>query len=258
MPDAPAGVVGVRAPGHHGDDGEEEWYGGEEADPQRSLPIGLDHLRHPETHAVEADDDAEIKEAQHEHARPRQRLAELGIAGFSRGFGLGRERASERRPLFLTEPTGVLGPVVEKFERDHAEDDRRQALDDEQPMPALQAEQSMHLEQRARDRASDHGGKRHRRHEQRDDARAFPRRKPISEIEDDAREEAGFGDAQQEAQRIEAPLAADKGDGDQAPADHDARSRCARRISASPDCSAPRTGYSRRRRCRRRRRTPTG
>ena len=63
---------------------------------------------------------------------------------------------------------------------------RRQPVDEEQPMPALQAEQAVNLEQRARDRAADHGGERDRSHEQRDDARALPCRKPISEIEDDA------------------------------------------------------------------------
>jgi len=63
-----------------------------------------------------------------------------------------------------------------------------------------------------------------------DSTRALGGRNPVGEIEDDAREEAGFGDAQQKAHRIEAPLAADEGhgDGDEAPADHDARDPDAR------------------------------
>jgi hypothetical protein len=83
----------------------------------------------------------------------------------------------------------------------------------------------MQFEQRARHRASDHGRKRHRRHEQRDDACPLPRREPIGEIEDDAGEEARFGDAQQKAHHVETGLAIDKshGGGDEPPADHDAR-----------------------------------
>ena len=55
-------------------------------------------------------------------------------------------------------------------------------------------------------------------------------RKPIGEIEDDAGEEPGLGDAKRKAQDIEAPLAGDEGHGgrDQPPADHDPRDPDAR------------------------------
>ncbi len=77
---------------------------------------------------------------------------------------------------------------------------------------------------------SHQGGERDRRHEQRDDARPLARREPIGEIEDDAGEEAGFGDTEQEAHDVEARLPADQGHGggDDPPAHHDARDPDAR------------------------------
>jgi hypothetical protein len=215
---------------HHRDGGKEIRDGGEEADLERREPVSLDHLRQPEAHAVEPDHDAEIQQSEHQHARAGERLAELGIADVPRRLGLCREHIAERLPLLLAEPARIFRPVVEEFERDHAEDHRRQAFDDEEPLPALQPADPVQLEQRAGHRSADQGRERHRRHEQGDDARPLPRRKPISEIEDDAGEEARFRDAQEKAHQIETGRAADQGhsSGDDPPADHDARDPDAR------------------------------
>ena len=64
----------------------------------------------------------------------------------------------------------------------------------------------------------------------RDGAGAIGGRKPVGEIEDDAREEPGLGHAQQKAQHEEADRAGDGGHqpGDDAPRDHDARDPQAR------------------------------
>ena len=49
-------------------------------------------------------------------------------------------------------------------------------------------------------------------------------REPLGEVEDDAGEEAGFGDAEEEACGVELPGGTDEehGDGDDSPGDHDA------------------------------------
>jgi hypothetical protein len=90
----------------------------------------------------------------------------------------------------------------------------------------------MQPEESAGDRAADHRGDRNRCHEQRHDAGALCLRKPIGEIEieNDAREETGLGDAEQKPQGIEARRAGDEAHGGrhQAPADHDARDPDAR------------------------------
>ena len=58
----------------------------------------------------------------------------------------------------------------------------------------------------------------------------YPGGKPVAEVERDARKEAGFRRAEQEAQEVEAPRALheDRRGGNQAPADHDPREPGAR------------------------------
>ena len=137
------------APQHHGDSGKEIGDRSRKTDLERAEAVGLDHLRHPEAHAVEPDHHAEIDETEHEHAGARQRLAEIGVADATCLIGLDRKRARERLPLFRLEPTRLFGTVVEVTERDQHEPDRRQALDNEQPLPAFESEEAMHLKQRA-------------------------------------------------------------------------------------------------------------
>src|SRR6185312_1333364 len=58
-----------------------------------------------------------------------------------------------------------------------------------------------------------------------DDARVVASREPVSEIEDEAGEESGFGHAEQEAHHAKAGRARDEGGsaGEDAPGDHDPR-----------------------------------
>ena len=111
--------------------------------------------------------------------------------------------------LFRGQPVGLLRPVGEIEPGDDAEQHRGDALDDEQPLPALQAHHAVEPEQEARDRRADHGGDGNGDGEGGEEPRAIFCRVPIGEIENDAGEEAGFRDAEQEAQHVEAHLAAD-------------------------------------------------
>ena len=82
----------------------------------------------------------------------------------------------------------------------------------------------------AGDRRADRVGDRDRRHEEPDRPRPLAAREPVREIEDHPGEEAGLGDAEQEAHGVEArrPLHERRARRDQAPGDHDARHPLAR------------------------------
>ncbi len=73
------------------------------------------------------------------------------------------------------------------------------------------------------DRRAEEGRDRDRDHEDPDDPRPVGRGEPVGQVEDHAREEAGLGDAQQEAQADErpGPLHEGHGGGDQPPGRHD-------------------------------------
>ena len=97
-----------------------------------------------------------------------------------------------------------VGPLVEVAQRHEAERDRRDALRQEQPLPAVEPGEPVQLEQAAGQRAAGHVRRRHRGEEQRDRPRALALGEPPGEEQDDPREEAGLGRAQQEAQDVEA------------------------------------------------------
>ena len=82
----------------------------------------------------------------------------------------------------------------------------------------------MLLDEPAGERRADHGGQRLRQVEQREDLAAVPRRDPEAQEQDRAREEAGLGHTEHEAQDDELLEAAHPGEQqrDDAPADHDA------------------------------------
>ena len=94
----------------------------------------------------------------------------------------------------------------------------------EQPLPSAQPQRAVERQQRFGDRRADDHRHGNGHHEQGAGPRAMRRRHPVGEIEDDAREEPRLGDAQQHAEQVEAPHAADQHHRhrDDAPADHDA------------------------------------
>ena len=193
-------------PQDHRDGAEQIGDRGDEAGLRVGEAERLDDLRQPELHAVERADEAEIDQAQRDHLRRRQRLAERQMLRRLLGRDL-RLRACAASQAFCSagQPVGLLRPVGEIEPGDDAEQHRGDALDDEQPLPALQPHRAVEPEQQARDRRADHGGDGNGDGEGGEKARAIFRRIPIGQIENDAGEEAGFGDAEQEAQDVEAP-----------------------------------------------------
>ena len=80
-----------------------------------------------------------------------------------------RARCGARRRV---SHVGVLRAGRQAHEQHDADDHRRQAFDDEQPLPARQAEPAVEREQQPRQRAADHRRDRDRHHEPGDDPRA--------------------------------------------------------------------------------------
>ena len=124
-----------------------------------------------------------------------------------------------RQPIRLRRPVGEIEPGHD------AEQNRGNALDDEQPLPSLQPQHAIEPEQEAGDRRADHGGNRHGDGKRGEKPRAIFRRVPIGQIENDARKKSGFRNAKQKAKPVKAPDAADGSHqcGDDAPGHHNAR-----------------------------------
>ena len=138
-------------------------------------------------------------------------------------------RASQRARSGASH-SALLGRVGEIREHDEAEHDGRYAFEQEQPLPAREPVPAVELEHDARERTADDRRQRNRDHEPRHRARSVLRRIPVAEVIDDAGQEAGFGDAEQEAQHVEARSAPHEHHRDRqdAPRDHDARDPAAR------------------------------
>jgi hypothetical protein len=92
-------------------------------------------------------------------------------------------------------------------------------------LPTGEALKPVEPQQRGRDRGAGHYGKRQRHKEPPDDAGTVAVREPISEEQHETREEAGLGDAEQEAKDEEAvgASAESRGARQDAPGNHDAR-----------------------------------
>ena len=148
-------------------------YGGEKTDGEIGEAEGLEHLRHPEADAVKPDHQAKIDQAELDHARIGKRLADSRIAVGARLLRLGGETLIERITLFSREPFGVLGPVGEELEGEDPEQYRGDALDDEEPAPAVDTQKAMQAEQSAGEWTAEHRCDGNRRHEQRHDAGAL-------------------------------------------------------------------------------------
>ncbi len=110
-----------------------------------------------------------------------------------------------RQPLsFLrSKPHRVSWPLGQPPQRHHAENDGRQSLQHEQPLPSGNAEELVEGQQCRGERSAEDHGNRVADHEQRDRTRTLFLGKPADQIEHDARKEAGFGKAEQHAQQIE-------------------------------------------------------
>ena len=146
------------------------------------------------------------------------------LIGSSTFFAVAFELVLE--PLFfgVGEPGGVARVVTQEEEDGDAAEDGGNALDDEEPLPAVHAGFAFELEQERRDGRADHAGEGGGGHKLGDGAGALFRGEPEGEIENHAGEEASLTDAEQKAHEKERVWAFDEAHtgGDNAPRDHDA------------------------------------
>jgi hypothetical protein len=138
---------------------------------------------------------------------------------------LGGERAGQPLLLGRVQPLRVGGAILEVEPGDDADDDRGDRDAEEHEAPALEAEEhAVLLDQQARERGADDRGEGLGQVEEREDLAAVRRGDPEAQEEDGTGEEAGLGDAEQEAEHdelLEVLHPREEGR-DDAPAHHDA------------------------------------
>ena len=227
-----AGAVGAAGDHHEPDDRHGVGDRGHEPGGDLAQPVDLvDDLRDPERDAVDVDDHAEVQEAEREHAPVLEHLADRVPLVREPHLLLALEALGQPALLVVGEPLRVLRPVVEEEQHEDGREDRGDRLDQEQPLPVLEAGDTVEdRHDAARDRRADGVGDRDRRHEEADGARPLTGREPVRQVQDHAGEEAGLRDAEQEADDVEAqrPLHEHRAGRDDPPRDHDARDPLAR------------------------------
>ena len=164
-----------------------------------------DDGRQEERQRVQAVDEAEVDDGKHPDAPAadrRHEVAPAAVVGLLLRFAL--RLAGQPFGLLSGEPLGLLRGVGEVEPRDDADQDRGNRHAQEHEAPTLEPEDAVVPDQPAGQRRTDHGGQRLCEVEQREDLAAVARRHPQAEEQDGSWEEAGFGDAEQDPQRIQA------------------------------------------------------
>ena len=116
----------------------------------------------------------------------------------------------ERLALIRLEPLRLPRAVGEEEQDDHAQQHRRNAPEDVNPLPAFQAEQlgvpvGADPEQLVGDLGTDDLGDRRGQEEARQGPGPVAAGEPVRQVNDHPGEEPGLGEAQQEPDRIEMP-----------------------------------------------------
>ena len=158
-----------------------------------------------------------------QHAPVAQRVAQRErLALLARGR-LRRELALERLALVRREPGRLARQAREVAQHPEADRDRRQPLDQEQPLPALQPEHPVELERGTRQRAAHHRRDHDPEQEDAHGARPVSLREPARDQVDHAWKEARLADSEQDARHHQGGAVPDEGGGggDDPPADHD-------------------------------------
>src|SRR3954451_12105267 len=101
--------------------------------------------------------------------------------------------------LLSAEPFRVTRFIGHHGQEHETKEDRRHPLDNEEPLPALQATKTIHLEDRRREWCADRQRNRNSNHKGRDDPSPVLQREPIRQVEDHARKEPRLRNPQQTA-----------------------------------------------------------
>ena len=135
---------------------------------------------------------------------------------------LAAQAVDQPAALIGPEPARLLGTIGKVEHHDKTEQNRRQALADKQPLPALEPPNPVHAEDQPGYRGADHRRYRDRGHEATDHASAILRREPVGQEQNDSGKETGLGRAEQEPDDKEAPSVPDQRHGgrEQPPGHH--------------------------------------
>ena len=124
----------------------------------------------------------------------------------------GHDLTLEPVALVGGKPGGIAGAIGEIPEHGESQEDRRDPLEDEQPLPAGEAPRPLEaIHDGAGDRIAEDVRNRDREHEASDDAGPLRRRKPRRQIVDDPGEEARLRDAEEDPGAVVAPWPGDEG-----------------------------------------------
>src|SRR5574337_460593 len=208
-----AAAIGTARPENHRDGGEDVGAHGDQADLGVSqwTRQALDDLRHPVAHAEAAALIDEVDEGQVEDLAVLHRLQDAEMLDVLALQAVALQLAGEPGFLIFAQPLRLLRLVGQAEETDPAEDHRRQSFQEEHPAPAAPV-QPVHVihDPGAHRRAGD-VGHRDRGGEQRHRRGEFLAAEPVGQIDDDAREETGFGHPQEETQDVQLGRALDEG-----------------------------------------------
>ncbi len=173
-------------------------------------------------HAIDAGLDEQVNQAQVQHRRLAQHAEQAAAVGLF-VLVLGIEQRLDLPAFFDRQPFSIGGAVVQVPIGPDAHSRSHQAFNGEQPLPAVDTDKTVQLQQQARQRAAEDERQRRAEVEEAHGLAPGRRGEPIGEVEDDTGKEPGFGHAQQEAQHVETRFVVGKDHGrrHQAPGHHD-------------------------------------
>ncbi|MCY1396272.1 hypothetical protein D9M71_112370 [compost metagenome] len=231
MPAAFVQTVGTAAKQDHPEYRSQLRQGGVQADlHQIGNAPALDQGGDPEGHRISAGDHHHIHQCQPPEPGIDQQITQGTMAGLGRQLTLGVQLLAQPAFFCSAQPGGLLGSVDQYAPGQQTQQRCGQALDQEQPLPAVPAIKTVEeLHDGAAQRAGDQAGKNGPEQEYPDHARAPGRWVPEGQVKQGARGEASFEDAEQKPQHVELcrRLHEHHGHGNAAPADHDAQQRFA-------------------------------
>ena len=185
---------------------------------------GCDDGGHPQAQAVDPAHQAEVQGGVDQRALVLEPGHEVVLSGLGLGRQFGVHGGGEPVALVGLEPFGVPRAVRHEDGRQEAQEDRRDAFDDVEPLPALEAHDAVHLQEEPGYRGAERVGDGLGEDEDAQHGHALRGGEPQRQVEQDRREESGLGGAQQEPDDVVGAFAVDQahGGGEDAPRDQDA------------------------------------
>src|SRR5580692_10946286 len=138
-----------------------------------------------------------------QHARIGSDQLEACVSLGLLGTILLRDGCGQSLPLRRRQPARIRRLVIEVEEGPYADDGGQQSFDHKHPLPALQSSESMKFQKQTGKGTAENEGKRGTEVKKPHNLSARVVRKPIGQVEYDAREESSLGCPEQKAHGIE-------------------------------------------------------